>query len=92
MSQLGFNGAVLDVEPPRAKKRKLMESEEEQIKAIIDNKTINKTGGLFRCGVHIANSDVVLEANRRIAKAEEEKKKTLQHKKRRMQGSLIGKV
>ena len=31
--------------------------------------------------MHIANSDVVLEANRRIAKAEEERKKTLQHKK-----------
>ena len=42
--------------------------------------------------MHIANSDVVLEANRRIAKAEEEKKKTFNIRKRRMQGSLIGKV
>ena len=92
MTELGFNGNVLNIEPPRVKKRAFLEDEEKQIQAIIDNKTINKAGGLFRCGVHIANSDVVLEANRRIAKAEEEKKKTFNIRKRRMQGSLIGKV
>lgn len=75
LTRLGFNGRILNVEPPRAKPREFFATEEAQIQAIIDNKTINKAGGLFKIGVHIANCNVVLEAHRRIKKAEEEEKK-----------------
>ena len=75
LTRLGFNGRILNVEPPRAKPREFFATEEAQTQAIIDNKTINKAGGLFKIGVHIANCNVVLEAHRRIKKAEEEEKK-----------------
>jgi hypothetical protein len=75
LSTLGFNGHVLDIKPRMAEEITLPEDEEATIKHIIDNKIISKAGGLFKCGVHVANCRVVLEAAKRMKEVEKEKRK-----------------
>jgi cell fate (sporulation/competence/biofilm development) regulator YmcA (YheA/YmcA/DUF963 family) len=52
------------------KKKLLPETDEAAVQAIIDSKAINKSGGLFNLGIHVANSAVVMEAMRRIKATE----------------------
>ena len=62
----GFNGGVLDLEPPRVEKTaSIPDDEEAQIQLILKNKVMNKAGSLFKVGVHVANSRVLIEAARR---------------------------
>ena len=56
--------------------------DEAKIKAIIENKLINKSGSLFKLGVQVVNGRVILEARKRQVQMENEmKEKKLQKKK-----------
>ncbi len=57
------------------RKREFPAEEEAVIQQLIEKRLMNCPGGLFNVGVLVANSHVVLEANRRMAVLEEEKKK-----------------
>jgi hypothetical protein len=83
LTEMGFNGAMFDIEPPVVSKDVIPEGNEAKIQHIIDNRLINKAGGLYKTGLIIANAQVVLEAAKRIAvldakaKAKAELKKTI---------------
>jgi len=70
-----YNGEVLDLEPPVAKNAVLLADEDAEVDYIVKNRLINKAGGLFKAGLQIANSRVVIRAAKRIA--EEDKLKAL---------------
>ena len=52
----------------------LEEGKEAKIQHIIDNRLINKAGGLYKNGLIIANAQVVLDAAKRIAVLDAEAK------------------
>jgi hypothetical protein len=85
LTELGFNGSVLDLEPPKAEERAIPQGDEAKIEAIIKNKALNKSGSLFKIGEQIANSQNVLEAARRVRekaeKSKVEKEYVMQEKK-----------
>ena len=74
LDRLGFNGGVMDLEAQEVEEIDIPEDEEALIQHIVDNKLINKAGGLFKCGIQIANCRVVMEANRRVAENDEAEK------------------
>jgi len=76
LTRMGFNGDVLDLRPRQVKEDddEIPEDEEKTIQYIIDNKLLNKAGGLFKCGLSIANCRVITEAGRRMAELEKKKK------------------
>jgi len=74
MDRLGFNGGVMDLEARHVDDLQIPEDEEELIQHIVDNKLINRAGGLFKCGIQIANSRVVLEASKRVEENEKAEK------------------
>ena len=57
----------MDIEAREVEEIDIPEDEEALIQHIVDNKLINKAGGLFKCGIQIANCRVVMEASRRVA-------------------------
>ena len=63
LSMLGFNGYVLDLQPSTVDSYEIPPEEEAQIEHIIKNKTIDKAGGLFKCGIEIGNCRVIVEAD-----------------------------
>jgi hypothetical protein len=67
LDRLGFNGGVMDLEAREVEEIDIPEDEEALIQHIVDNKLINTAGGLFKCGIQIANCRVVMEASRRVA-------------------------
>ena len=67
LTGMGFNGAVLDVKLPKAKKAVVYEDNEARIQHMIDNRCMNKAGGLFKTGLIVANCLAVNECNRRVA-------------------------
>ena len=73
--QLGCHGLGAWLEPQEVEERELLEDEEQMIEAIIKNKTINRAGGLYKIGVHIANCRIILELARRVEERSEMKKK-----------------
>ena len=81
-SVLGYNGEVLDLEPARVEERHIPDGEDDQVKALVEAKTINKAGTLFKCGTNMVNGRVMLRAKKLIdeeatkcKEAKEEKKK-----------------
>ena len=76
LTQLGYNGEVLDLEPPVAKNAALLADEDAEVDYIVKNRLINKAGGLFKAGLQIANCRAVIRAAKRIA--EEDKLKALE--------------
>ena len=73
----GFNGGVLNLEPPRVEKTaSIPDDKETRIQLILKNKVMNKAGSLFKVGVHVANSRVLLEATRRYMEGYTEAKVT----------------
>ncbi len=76
LTQLGYNGEVLDLEPPVATNSALLADEDAEVDYIVKKRLINKAGGLFKAGLQIANSRAVIRAAKRIA--EEDKLKALE--------------
>ena len=64
--RLGFNGGMFDIKPRVAEKIVTPETDEAAVQSIIDNKAINRPGGLFKLGIFVANCGVVMEAANRI--------------------------
>ena len=81
LNKLGLNGNVLDLQPRTVEDDKYPSDEEKQIEHIVKNKLINKSGGLFRSGIIIANCRVVTEAGSRAQVIEEKAKKEKEKKK-----------
>ena len=82
LGNLGFNSGVLDLKAREVVPREFPPDEEAAIQALLDNKSMNRAGGLFNIGCHVANSRVVLEAGRRLAVIEKEKKAKIDKKKK----------
>ena len=67
LGQMGFNREVLDLELKVADvPDEITKDEEKLIQKIIDTKAVNSAGKLFKLGIYMANSKVVLEAARRV--------------------------
>jgi len=65
----GYNGTMLDFELPKVKKKPVFRDEETRIQHIVDNKLLNKAGGLYKTGLIVANCRVVVEAGKRMAES-----------------------
>ena len=82
LTMMGFNGEVLDLKACTVEEWVFPEDNETAIQALIDKKSMNRPGGLFNIGCLVANAYVVLEASRRMAVMEVEKKKGKEQKKK----------
>jgi hypothetical protein len=67
LTGMGFNGGVMDVRLPKAKKAAVFEDNEARIQYLLDNRCMNRPGGLFKTGLIVANCNEVNECNRRVA-------------------------
>lgn len=76
ITQEGYNGNVMDLEPPVASDENPLVDEDEQVKHIVKHRLINKAGGLYKAGICIANCRAVIRASQIIE--EEEKQKTME--------------
>jgi hypothetical protein len=72
---------MLDCELPKVKKKPVFHDEEARIQHIVDNKLLNKVGGLYKTGLIIANCRVVVEAGKRMAELEKKAKAKTEQKK-----------
>ena len=81
LTTMGFNGALLDIEPPTVKEKEIPADEEMQVQWLLKNKGINRAGGLFKIGNIVANSRVVLETYKRMAVIAKANKKEKQQDK-----------
>ena len=63
------------------KKKPVFCNNEAQIQNIVDNKLLNKAGGLYKTGLIVANRRVVVEAGKRLAKLEKKAKAKAERKK-----------
>ena len=66
ISPLGFNGGMFDIKPRVANKIVAPETDEEAVQEIINIKSINRPGGIFKLGILVANCGMVMEAEKRI--------------------------
>ena len=64
LTEMGYNGEILDLQPRIVVDYICPATEEAQIEHIVKNKLVSSAGGLFKAGVLIANSRVVLEGAR----------------------------
>ena len=62
LSRLGFNGGMFDIKPQVAENIAALETDKADVQAIIDNKLINRPGGMFNIGILVANCGVSMEA------------------------------
>jgi hypothetical protein len=67
---IGLNGAMLDIELPKAKPAPVFVNDETRINHIIGNHLINKTGDLYKTGLIVVNCRVVVEAAKWVATLE----------------------
>ena len=82
LTEEGYNGDVLDLEPPVASDDTPIADEDKQVEHIVKHRLINKAGALYKSGICIANSRAVIRAAKIIAEEEEQKKaEALQKKK-----------
>ena len=92
LSEMGFNGEVMDLKARTVEERKFPEEEEAAIQELIQKKSMNRPGGLFKVGVIVANCHVVLEASRRMAIMESERKKAKEVKNKEKEESGLEKA
>ena len=71
----------MDVKLPKVKAAAVFENNEEKIKYLVENRLINKAGGLYKTGTIVANCSVVLEGGRRVAEVEKMAKAAVATKK-----------
>jgi hypothetical protein len=81
LTGMGYNGTMLDCELPKVKKKPVFRDEEARIQHIVDNKLLNKAGGLYKTGLIVANCRVVVEAGKRMAELEKKAKAKTEQKK-----------
>lgn len=85
LTGMGFNGNMMDVKLPKVKKSVVFKDNEEkiQIQYFVDNRLINKAGGLYKMGTIVANCSVVLGVGggRCIAELEKQAKEVVALKK-----------
>ncbi len=81
LKAMGFNGAMLDCELSKVKKRPVFHNNEAQIQHIVDNKFLNKAGGLYKTELIVANCRVVVEAGKRLAELEKKAKAKVEREK-----------
>jgi hypothetical protein len=74
LSGMGFNGGVMDVKLPKVKAAAVFEDNEEKINYLVENRLINKAGGLYKTGTIVANCSVVLEGGKASGGVREEGK------------------
>ena len=72
---------MLDCELSKVKKKPVFCNDEAQIQHIVDNKLLNKAGGLYKTGLIVANCRVVVEAGKRLAELEKKAKAKVERKK-----------
>ena len=90
LTNSGFNGNILNLAPRQVSRETFPEDEEAQIEHIIKNKGMTKAGKLYKAGIIMANSRVVLEAHRRSALlTEKERDDALQKKKDKEQQYIL---
>lgn len=89
LTSLGFNGGVLDLEPRRVQEDTLPADEEAAVQELVKNKGMNKAGSLYRAGVIMANSRVVLEAAKRVSLQAEKEKENASRKREEKEEQLI---
>jgi len=82
LTDMGFNGDVLDLEPVRVEEAEPLAGQEERVQAIINGNTMSKAGRLNKIGIKIANCDDMLEAKRRMDEAAKKKKENGERDKR----------
>ena len=70
----------MDVKLPKVKAAAAFENNEEKIKYLVENRLINKAGGLYKTGTIVANCSVVLEGGR-VAELEKKAKAAVATKK-----------
>ena len=92
LSEMGFNGEVMDLKARTVEERKFPEEEEAAIQELIAKKSMNRPGGLFKVGALVANCHVVLEASRRMAIMEAERKKAQEQKNKEKEESGLEKA
>jgi len=92
LSEMGFNGDVMDLKARTVEERKFPEEEEAAIQELVKKRSMNRPGGLFKVGELVANSHVVLEASRRMAIIEEERKKEKEKKNKEKEESDLEKA
>ncbi len=61
MTGMGFNGNMMDVKLPKVKKTVVFEDNKEKIQYLVENRLINKAGGLYKTGKIVENCSVVLK-------------------------------
>jgi len=83
VEEMGSNKNILSLWPPLVLRSKIPEGEEAQIQALVDGKAINKAGAMFKLGLQVANSRVMLKANKRMLKLEQEAKANKERKKQK---------
>ena len=81
LTEMGYNGGMLDIEPPEVQQYVIPESEEAQIEHIVANKLMHKAGGLYKAGLIVVNARVVLEGAMRVTVAEAASKEAVEKKK-----------
>ena len=81
LTDIGLNGAMLDIELPKVKVAPVFVDDEEKIKHIVENRLINKAGGLYKTGLIVANCRVVVEAAKRIAELDKRARLVVELKK-----------
>ena len=66
LSAKGFNGGVLDLEPCHVcDSVAIPDNKEAHIQILLKINAFNKAGSLFKSGVHVCNSNILLEAVKR---------------------------
>ena len=66
MTKMGFNCKFLDIEPQKPEEYEIPVGEEEQVKAPFEGKATNSAGGMFKIGLLVVNSRVMLKAKDRV--------------------------
>ena len=71
LTDMGLNGEVLDLKARTVSATTSVTADEEElIGRIVDKKLITKAGGLFKCGVIIANCCAVTAATKKVKELE----------------------
>ena len=74
MTWLGFNSVLLKIKAKVVEKIIPPINDEAAVQAIIENKEINRAGGIFKLGVVVANCGVIMESAKRIKETEKREK------------------
>ena len=80
LTKMGFNGKVLDVEPPQPEEYAIPNGEEEQVKALVDGKVTNSAGGMFKIDMLFVNNRVMFKAKEKLYEMKKEVEEKRQQK------------